>query len=448
MEFLAIPVPEEIRREEGLGNFLRAQKMVKEKLESDLPSLLEKRLEYELERIKRIQGDYTFSAEEAKKKLAESVEGFSEGEYEELMGSGKLDYRVIEGKNFFEKRFLANLGFLDPQYKKRMKKDSHRIKARKLLHKRLDELIDGAPPKTYRVVGEITVRPSIENITRKKLRCWLPFPKKEDPVLSTTLLESSHKEYILAPNNSSQRTIYMEDTPQENLIFSVKFEYRVREQMNSIDPARVTNANSSEQKYLRESPPHIVFSPYLQRVATDIVGDETNPYLKAKKIYEWITTNVRYSYMHTYSTYENLTEFCVVNLRGDCGVQALLFITLCRIIGVPSGWQSGWYANPQSPGPHDWAVFYIEPYGWLPADLSFGGARRETPRYREFYFGNLDAFRMVANTTFMGDLTPKKQHWRSDPYDNQMGEMETKSENLYYDAFDYEIKIHSFEETE
>jgi transglutaminase-like putative cysteine protease len=177
--------------------------------------------------------------------------------------------------------------------------------------------------------------------------------------------------------------------------------------------------------YLQEQLPHIFFTPYLSYLAGQIKGDEKNPYLIAKRIYDWVTLNVKYSFMKEYKFYEDLSTYAAVNLKGDCGVQALLFITLCRICGVPARWQSGWYANPITPGNHDWAFFYCEPYGWLPVDCSFGGARRDKEEYREFYFGNLDAFRMVTTTGFMAPFFPEKQYIRNDPYDNQTGEMET-----------------------
>ena len=53
-------------------------------------------------------------------------------------------------------------------------------------------------------------------------------------------------------------------------------------------------------------------------------------------------------------------------------MQALLFITLCRMSGIPARWQSGLYATEFYTGCHDWAQFYIEPYGWVFADPSFG----------------------------------------------------------------------------
>ena len=61
-------------------------------------------------------------------------------------------------------------------------------------------------------------------------------------------------------------------------------------------------------------------------------------------------------------------------------------------------------------------------------------ARNETRR--RFYFGNLDAYRMVANNAFQAPFTVPKQHWRADPYDNQVGEIETAERGLGYGEFE------------
>ena len=119
-------------------------------------------------------------------------------------------------------------------------------------------------------------------------------------------------------------------------------------------------------------------------------------------------------------------------------MQALLFITMCRIAKIPARWQSGLYVTPFSIGCHDWAEFYIAPYGWLFADLSFGGSayREGNIKRWNYYFGNLDPFRMVANSDFQYELLPEKKFLRNDPYDNQVGEAEYLHKGLYNDDFE------------
>ena len=107
-------------------------------------------------------------------------------------------------------------------------------------------------------------------------------------------------------------------------------------------------------------------------------------------------------------------------------VQALLFITLCRCAGIPARWQSGLFVTPDDTGCHDWAQFYIAPYGWLFADPSFGGSahRMGDSERNDFYFGNLDPFRMAANSELQANFDPPKTQLRIDPFDNQRGEAE------------------------
>lgn len=107
-------------------------------------------------------------------------------------------------------------------------------------------------------------------------------------------------------------------------------------------------------------------------------------------------------------------------------MQALLFITLCRICGVPAKWQSGIDSKPESVGQHDWAMFYVPSKGWVCSDLSFGGSayRSGNMKLWNYFFGNADPFRIPLNNEFERDLVPAKKFMRIDPYDNQCGEIE------------------------
>jgi hypothetical protein len=89
-------------------------------------------------------------------------------------------------------------------------------------------------------------------------------------------------------------------------------------------------------------------------------------------------------------------------------MQALLFITLCRVSGINAKWQSGWFVTPYSASPHDWAQVYHEEKGWIPVVPSLGNEFKGNTLRGDFYFGSLDGFRMVANEDFQVDLIPEK----------------------------------------
>ena len=114
---------------------------------------------------------------------------------------------------------------------------------------------------------------------------------------------------------------------------------------------------------LEEQLPHIRFTPYLRNLADEIVGDESNP-KKARLIYDFVTTKIHYSFMREYFTISNISEYAATNLKvtAACKRFCLSRLSDCRI---PAKWQSGLYVSTHYTGCHDWAQFYIEPYGWL-----------------------------------------------------------------------------------
>jgi len=48
---------------------------------------------------------------------------------------------------------------------------------------------------------------------------------------------------------------------------------------------------------------------------------------------------------------------------------------------------------------------------------------------------------MIVNDDVSGNLYPEKKFLRSDPFDFQRGEVEWEGGNLFYDKWDYDIRI-------
>ena len=90
---------------------------------------------------------------------------------------------------------------------------------------------------------------------------------------------------------------------------------------------------------------------------------------------------------------------------------------------------------------HDWAEIYLAPWGWLPADASYGVQESADPRIADFYCGHQDSYRMIVNLDWGRDLFPPKLSLRSEPADFQRGEVEVDGRNLYYDLWDYSMKV-------
>ncbi|MCX8180401.1 MAG: hypothetical protein N3E41_03330, partial [Thermofilaceae archaeon] len=92
--------------------------------------------------------------------------------------------------------------------------------------------------------------------------------------------------------------------------------------------------------------------------------------------------------------------------------------------------------------------FYIEPYGWLYADPSFGSFRHGEEWRNSFYLGSIEGYRLASNIEVSTPFDPPKTHFRSDPVDSQRGEVEWSGGNLYYDKWDFDLEIMSVENLE
>ncbi len=280
------------------------------------------------------------------------------------------------------------------------------------------------------------------------IKCWIPYPRElRGRQEQIDLIESQPDQHILAPPNTLQRTIYLEKISKldETTLFSVEYELTTHGVYQAIDPDKVTAVTSSPalETYLQEEAPHIVFTPELVELSRDIVGDEQNLYRKAQLLFAWIDEHIPWASAREYSSIRCIPEYALKNGHGDCGIQTLLFMTLCRMNGIPTRWQSGWELQPPHDSMHDWGMIYFEPYGWVPMDITYGLRKSDDPQLKWFYLSGMDSYRIIFNDAYGKAFTPAKTHFRSETVDNQRGEVEWSGGNLYFDQwrwnFDWEI---------
>ena len=137
----------------------------------------------------------------------------------------------------------------------------------------------------------------------------------------------------------------------------------------------------------------------------------------------------------------DIPHYVLYNRRGDCGMQTLLFMSMVRYKGIPVRWQSGWMVPHGAENLHDWCEVFYEGTGWVPVDVSYDLQDSDNKSVAEFYLSGIDSYRMILNDGISGELFPQKKFLRSEPYDFQRGEVEWKGGNLYFDKWDYDMKI-------
>lgn len=446
---LNVGLPEDILRRKLYGDFEGAIRLIDRRLaRSDQPQGLRDCLTVQREIMLRTPDDYPLTRAEAIALVREYIPDFTEEEFDERVDAGKIGWLYIDGQMRFFNRFFQTMCKAEPAFAKRAGVTTYGVESAQK-GSQADGLLDRARKKLA-AQGKLSNR--IRIVARVKLkdehftpgmfiRAHLPIPcacdQQSDIVIERIYPENGK----IAPIDALQRTVCWEEYMQENHEFTVEYSYThtaVYHDVSKIVPSKEQPSFCTE-----EISPHVVFTPYIRQLVEQLTESTDDPLEKARRFYDFISLNMKYTFMPAYFILENIAETCARNFTGDCGVFALLFLTLCRCAGIPAQWQSGFTAEPGFVGGHDWVRFYIAPYGWLYADTSYGTAavRAENEERRKFYFGNIDPYRMVANNAFQADFTIPKQQWRGDPYDNQVGEMESADRGFSYAEYERSKEI-------
>jgi transglutaminase-like putative cysteine protease len=444
------------------GDFKEAADVLSQALQEPALSDAERaQLEFQREVLKRIKEDYSLSADELFAKLAASLKDANRPEFDRWLAAGRFDGRKIDGQMCYVDVSVRNLFFRYPELRSRRlddKDDTAEQKGRLEICRQIKEAArkEGSPyvlphhfTCTMTVSASATAAPAGATI-----RAWLPIPRMDPFQSDFKLLASSSPVLALAPDTSPIRSACMEqpastDHPAK---FEITYSYTRSGVFFDLNPKAACAPDLSDPelaKYVAEAP-HVVFTAKIRKLARQIARSQTNPVLQARAFYDWIAANVKYSFAREYSTLTNISDYCLSHRYGDCGQEALLFITLCRSKGIPARWQSGWNTFPGAKDIHDWTEIYLAPYGWVPVDPWAGvfatrycTALTDAERHelRDFYFGGLDFFRMSANSDHSMTLDPPKKTMRSDNVDFQRGELEWEGGNIYFDNFSNNLEV-------
>jgi hypothetical protein len=227
-------------------------------------------------------------------------------------------------------------------------------------------------------------------------------------------------------------------------IFNIVYSYRTSAQHFDLSQFRILPYKKESelyQKFTSEQLPQINFSEQVRHLADSITGDEKDPVKIARMIYRWFKQSIPWTGALEYCIMPDIPGYVISHRRGDCGMQTFLYLSMLRYKGIPCKWQSGWVVAPSSENIHDWSEIYFEGIGWVPSDVMFELQVTDREDLREFFFSGFDSYRMIVNDGVSGNFYPGKKFIRSDLFDFQRGEVEWKGGNLYFDKWDYDIKI-------
>ena len=448
------PVAEAIAR----GDFRIAQQMIRALLaDSSVSAADALSFSFECDRLDRIRRDFSLSRDDVVAKLGKYYPDMTDAQLDEFEKTRALEVMVIDGRKRYFDNAVSNLFLVNREAKRRKELIDG------VTTNRLEEFLKGhvsailaesRSSKTHRVHPvrmklryTLTVQPDAVP-DGEIVRCWLPYPREDHARQSgVTLLSVDSPEYLIAGNEHEQRSMYLEKRAVKGnpTVFSMELMYTCSAETYDIfrpgSAAPASDRQNIYDKYTAERPPHIRFTEEIKNLSRSIVGDESDPVKKVRLIFAWVSRNIPWASAREYSTIPDISTYCVENRHGDCGIQTMLFMTLCRLNGIPARWQSGWMLHPVEVNLHDWCEIYLDGFGWIPVDQSFGLQPSNDERAEYFYLGGIDSYRLIVNDDFGTPLYPAKIYPRSETVDFQRGEVEWRGGNLYFDKWRYKMNV-------
>jgi len=373
---------------------------------------------------------YPHTREEAAKILAKELPGVPEQVREEWLEGQNIANDKIDGKTQYFVELVKNIKFRNiPLFQK----DAEAMARYRHMYRVIKPFIYAKfnlPAwQTFRN-PRVYYGTTVVDIPRNKLpksglfKMWVPLPILTGPQTEVKVLSVSPAKFVKSSPTIDQEIglVYMEiplEKLKGNLKAKVDFSFKRSEQRFRVDPKMVGEYDKESDLYKKYTVSYgnTKITPAIRRLAKKLVKGEKNPYLAARKLYDHVVHNIKYSFMpHDVLWPRGKPESVFVHEHGwgDCGAQSIYFAALCRSIGIPARSTGGFQLLRDEFGSHFWAEFYLPNYGWVPVDTSVAQlplylpelSERQKKDYIDFFFASLDNRRCVIQRDVDVELIP------------------------------------------
>jgi hypothetical protein len=262
-----------------------------------------------------------------------------------------------------------------------------------------------ASARTFDFTYEVTVKDLPEG--RHSVEAWIPLAST-DPAQSVTV------EGVTSPVPTSEardpeygnRILHADLSDQAGRTARLAVRYRVTRQTFSGEPAA---RNVPEARFL-SADRLVPIDGRMKELADRVTAGRRDPSEIARAVYDYVFQSLRYDKSGTGWGRGDAVWACDAK-RGNCTDFHSLFIALMRAEKIPARFEIG-FPLPENvregeiPGYHCWAEFLVPGRGWVPVDISEAW---KAPARRDFFFGHLDANRVLFSVGRDIVLAPRQQ---------------------------------------
>ncbi len=242
---------------------------------------------------------------------------------------------------------------------------------------------------------------TVRNVpTGKTIRIW--FPAAHSDAYQEVKIISAHGDLPLKMTRETKfdnQLYYAESsTPQPELHFDVEYQV-VRHQRVALGPTAphlsAVSLSSAERREDLQPDALVPVTGLPADLAVKVTQGKTNNLEKARSIYDYVFTTMRYDKTGTGWGHGDVLYACDAK-KGNCTDFHSLFIAMARSQGIPARFEIGFPLPPDKhaaeiAGYHCWSDFYLDGNGWIPVDISEAWKH---PEKRDYFFGSHDVNRM------------------------------------------------------
>jgi transglutaminase-like putative cysteine protease len=234
----------------------------------------------------------------------------------------------------------------------------------------------------------------------KKVRVWIPAAQSD--AFQGVRVVSTKGDLPLKKTRESKfgNDIYFAETNsarQAELHFELEYDI-VRRERVALNPAPHLVAASLTNNERREDlqPDALVPVTGLPAdLAVKVTQDMAQPLDKARAIYDYVFTTLRYDKTGAGWGRGDVLYACDAK-KGNCTDFHSLFIAMARSQGIPARFEIGFPLpadkhSAEIAGYHCWSDFYIAGEGWIPVDISEAWKH---PEKHDYFFGSHDVNRV------------------------------------------------------
>ncbi len=244
-----------------------------------------------------------------------------------------------------------------------------------------------------------------------KLSIWIPLPASDSyQSVESLKIESPWSYKIIHDPDFNNKILFIDltDSLEKKSQAIIKWKYKIiRKEQNGFS---FDDRDRFSDKLFLSERGLVIIDNRIREIEKKITSSITDPFEKAKAIYNYVLTHVDYDTSVPGWGNGDVEYVCKVG-KGNCTDFHSLFISLLRAAGIPARFQIGFPVPPEENSGilvkpyHCWAEFFIEGKGWTPVDISEAW---KYPEKKKYYLGNLDKDRILISTGRGIRLLPDK----------------------------------------